>query len=141
MSLQLQQLTKQFPQNNGLPATVLDQIDLTIREGEFVSPLGPSGCGQSTLRALRSGFPLRALGALKLESKEILKPSPDKGVVFQEAALFPWLNVRDNVIFPLRKKFHKAKRTEQAEYFLQKVQLGKFMEHYPHELSGGMQQR
>src|SRR5699024_1332712 len=78
---------------------------------------------------------------IKLESKEILKPSPDKGVVFQEAALFPWLNVRDNVIFPLRKKFHKAKRTEQAEYFLQKVQLGRFKEHYPHERSGGVQQR
>src|SRR5699024_6141131 len=78
---------------------------------------------------------------IKLESKEILKPSPDKGVVFQEAALFPWLNVRDNVIFPLRKKFHKAKRTEQAEYFLQKVQLGKFMKHYPNERYREIQQR
>lgn len=141
MSLQLEQLTKQFPQNNGPPATVLDQIDLTIQEGEFVSLLGPSGCGKSTLLSLIAGLQLPTFGAIKLESKEILKPSPDKGVVFQEAALFPWLNVRDNVIFPLRKKFHKAKRTEQAEYFLQKVQLGKFMEHYPHELSGGMQQR
>src|SRR5699024_11707782 len=100
--------------------------------------LGTSCDDNSTVLSLIAGLQQPKFGTIKLENKEILKPSLDKGVVFQEAALFPWLNVRDNVIFPLRKKFHKAKRTEQAEYFLQKVQLGKFMEHYPHELSGGM---
>src|SRR5699024_12112731 len=118
----IKQLTKQIPQNNGTPTTVFDQIDITIQEGKFFSLLGPSGCSKSTLLSLIAGLQLPTFGTIKLESKEILKPSPDKGVVFQEAALFPWLNVRDNVIFPLRKKFHKAKRTEQAEYFLQKVQ-------------------
>src|SRR5699024_12852869 len=78
---------------------------------------------------------------IKLESNEILISNPDKLVVFHELSLITSFNVRDNVIIPLNKKFHKAKRTEQAEYFLQKVQLGKFMEQYPHELSGGMQQR
>src|SRR5699024_3122818 len=141
MSLQLEQLTKQFPQNNGPPATVLDQIDLTIQEGAFVTVLGTSGCGKSTVLSLIAGLQLPTFGTIKLESKEILKPSPDKGVDFQEAALFPWLNVRDNVIYPLRKKFHKAKRTEQAEYILQKVHIVTYKEHYPHKLTGGMQQR
>src|SRR5699024_8192449 len=118
MSLQLEQLTKQFTQNNGPPANVLDQIDLTIQEGEFFSLLGPSECGTTSLLSLRAGLQIPTFRAIKLENKEILKPCPDKGVVFQEAALFPWLNGQDNVIFPVRKKFHKSKRTQQAEYFL-----------------------
>src|SRR5699024_8782686 len=129
MSLQLEQLTKQFPQNNAPPATVLAQIDLTIQEGAFVALLTPYACGKSTVLSLIARIQIQRIRTNKLESKEILKPSPEKGVGFEEAALFAWLNVRDNVIFPLRKKFHKAKRTEEGEYFLQKVQLGKFMEH------------
>src|SRR5699024_6295149 len=104
MSLQLEQLTKQFPQNNGQPATVLDQIDLTIHEGEFVSLFGPSGCGKSTLLSLIACLQRPTFGTIELESNDILNSSPDRGVVFEEAALLPWLNVLDNVIFPLRKK-------------------------------------
>src|SRR5699024_1150539 len=141
MNLHINQLTKQFPQNNGPPVTVLDQIELQMKEGEFVSLLGPSGCGKSTLLSLIAGLKLPTSGTMWLGDKQIIKPSPDKGVVFQEATLFPWLNVQDNVIFPLRKTMNKKRRNERANFFLQKVQLGKYVHHYPHELSGGMQQR
>lgn len=141
MSLQINHLSKQFPQKNAAPVTVLDQISLSIEEGEFVSLLGPSGCGKSTLLTLIAGLKQPTSGNIWLDDVKIEKPSPDKGVVFQEAALFPWLNVRDNVMFPSRKKLKKTERINQAEKFLNKVQLGKFHEHYPHELSGGMQQR
>lgn len=141
MNLSIESLTKQFPQQNNIPVTVLDQIELTIEEGEFVSLLGPSGCGKSTLLSLIAGLQQPTKGTIRLGDTKIKKPSPDKGVVFQEAALFPWLNVWENVAFPLRKKMNKQERKEQAKFFLQKVQLGKFPDHYPHELSGGMQQR
>ena len=141
MSLTIKSLTKQFTQKNNAPVTVLDQIELTIDKGEFVSLLGPSGCGKSTLLSLIAGLQQPTEGTIQLGDTIIKKPSPDKGVVFQEAALFPWLNVWENVAYPLRKKMNKKERKEQAKFFLQKVQLGKFIDHYPHELSGGMQQR
>ena len=141
MSLSIKGLTKQFTQKNNTPVTVLDQIELTIEKGEFVSLLGPSGCGKSTLLSLIAGLQQPTKGTIQLGETPVKKPSPDKGVVFQEAALFPWLNVWENVAYPLRKKMNKKERKEQAKFFLQKVQLGKFLVHYPHELSGGMQQR
>lgn len=141
MSLSIKGLTKQFTQKNNTPVTVLDQIELTIEKGEFVSLLGPSGCGKSTLLSLIAGLQQPTNGIIQLGETPVKKPSPDKGVVFQEAALFPWLNVWENVAYPLRKKMNKKERKEQAKFFLQKVQLGKFLDHYPHELSGGMQQR
>lgn len=141
MNLSIEGLTKQFPQKNNSSVTVLDQINVTIEKGEFVSLLGPSGCGKSTLLSLIAGLQQPTSGLIRLGDTEVKKPSPDKGVVFQEAALFPWLNVWENVAFPLRKQMRKQARKEQAKFFLQKVQLGKFLEHYPHELSGGMQQR
>jgi len=141
MSLSIKGLTKQFTQKNNTPVTVLDQIELTIEKGEFVSLLGPSGCGKSTLLSLIAGLQQPTKGTIQLGETLVKKPSPDKGVVFQEAALFPWLNVWENVAYPLRKKMNKKERKEQAKFFLQKVQLGKFLDHYPHELSGGMQQR
>lgn len=141
MSLSIKSLSKQFTQKNNTPVTVLDQIDLTIEKGEFVSLLGPSGCGKSTLLSLIAGLQQPTKGTIQLGETPVKKPSPDKGVVFQEAALFPWLNVWENVAYPLRKRMNKKERKEQAKFFLQKVQLGKFLDHYPHELSGGMQQR
>lgn len=81
-----------------------------MKEGEFVSLLGPSGCGKSTLLSLIAGLKQPTSGTMWLGDKQIIKPSPDKGVVFQEAALFPWLNVQDNVIFPLRKTMNKKQR-------------------------------
>src|SRR5699024_5454069 len=99
------------------------------------------GCGKSTLLSILAGLKKPTTGKMYLGDQPITNPNPDKGVVFQEAALFPWLNVLENVMFPLRKRFKKTKQREIANHFLQMVQLGKFTAHYPHELSGGMQQR
>lgn len=139
--LKIDNISKQFQQNEGSSFTVLDNIHVTMKEGEFVSLLGPSGCGKSTLLSLIAGLQAPSSGTIYLDQEQITKPSQDKGVVFQEAALFPWLNVIENVMFPLRKKSKKPDGIAKANHFLQKVQLSKFKEHYPHELSGGMQQR
>ncbi|TQS75622.1 ABC transporter ATP-binding protein [Ornithinibacillus gellani] len=141
MTLTIDGVSKQFNQTGKTPAIVLKDIDLTIPNGQFVSLLGPSGCGKSTLLSILAGLQKPTSGKIFLDDVRITTPSPDKGVVFQEAALFPWLNVLENVMFPLRKKMPKKQQTERAKHFLQMVQLGKFLEHYPHELSGGMQQR
>lgn len=141
MGLHINQVTKQFPQNNGPPVTVLNKIELQIHDGEFVSLLGPSGCGKSTLLSILAGLIPATSGTVWLEGSRVIKPSSDKGVVFQEAALFPWLNVQENAAFSLRKRFNKKERMKQATFFLRKVGLGNYVDHYPHELSGGMQQR
>lgn len=141
MELHIDGVFKEFKEKNGSPAVVLQNIQLTIPKGQFVSLLGPSGCGKSTLLSIIAGLSKPTSGSLFLEGEEIINPSPDKGVVFQEASLFPWLTVLENVMFPLRKRMGKKRRLETAKQFLQMVHLGKFLEHYPHELSGGMQQR
>src|SRR5699024_5996580 len=140
MSLSIKGLTKQFTQKNNTPVTVLDQIELTIEKGEFVSLLGPSGCGKSTLLSLIAGLQQPTKGTTQLGETLVKKQSPVKAVVFQVAARFSSLNVWENVAYPLRKKMNRIERKEEAKFFLQKVQLGKFVDHYPHELSGGMQQ-
>ena len=81
------------------PVSALQGVDLTIRSGEFVALLGPSGCGKSTLLNIIAGFEAPSLGGLTVNGQEIVQPAPERGVVFQEAALFPWLNVWDNVVF------------------------------------------
>lgn len=141
MELQIDHLSKQFEQHKRKAQLVLDDIQLTIKTGEFVSLLGPSGCGKSTLLSIIAGLSKPSNGSLSLGGETITAPGPDKGVVFQQAALFPWLTVRENVLFPLRKKYTKKEQRQIADDYLRMVQLSKFPDHYPHELSGGMQQR
>lgn len=141
MTLYINAVTKHFPKKNQSPLVALDNIELTIQDGQFVSLLGPSGCGKSTLLSLIAGLQKPTSGEIYLNETKITKPSPQKGVVFQEPALFPWLNVRENIMFPLRKKHNKKKQEQIANHFLHLVQLGNFPDSYPHELSGGMQQR
>src|SRR5699024_7403735 len=114
MELHIDGVSKQFLQKNSPPAVVLEDIQLTIPEGQFVSLLGPSGCGKSTLLSIIAGLKKPTAGSLYLGEQRITKPDSDKGVVFQEAALFPWLNVLENVMFPLRKKMSKKKQRETA---------------------------
>ncbi|MCF6093729.1 ABC transporter ATP-binding protein [Microaerobacter geothermalis] len=142
MGLQINQLSKSFLQKDGKELLVLDRINLTINHGEFVSFLGPSGCGKSTLLNIIAGLDQASDGEVVLDGKRIEKPGIDRGVVFQEAALFPWLTVLENVIFALRsKKLSKKEAEDVAMAHLRTVHLSRFAKSYPHELSGGMKQR
>lgn len=121
--------------------TVFNDINLTIKKGEFLSLLGPSGCGKSTLLNIIAGLDEATRGTVQIGSKAINGPGSDRGVVFQEAALMPWLTVLENVIFGLKKKMNKDQAKKTALEYLKLVHLSKFIHSYPHELSGGMKQR
>jgi NitT/TauT family transport system ATP-binding protein len=140
MFLQMNNINKQF-NNQKVVSDVLTNINLDIKEGEFVSILGPSGCGKSTLLSIVAGLTKPTSGEVLLGGNPIKKPGKDRGMVFQQAALFPWMTVEENVMFPLRKEMKKSEAREIAHHFLQKVQLSNYTKHSPHELSGGMQQR
>jgi NitT/TauT family transport system ATP-binding protein len=139
--IQIEHLNKQYNDKTGTPVDVLKDINLEIEKGEFVSILGPSGCGKSTLLSIVAGLTKSTNGEITVGGNPIKKPGKDRGMVFQQAALFPWLNVRDNVTFPLKKEMSRSDARKQAAKYLHMVQLGNYQDHYPHELSGGMQQR
>jgi len=140
MFLSIKEVQQSFP-NQGNMEQVLKDINLNIREGEFVSLLGPSGCGKSTVLNIVAGLLTPSEGELYLDNQKITKPGNDRGMVFQQAALFPWLTVEENVMFPLKKEMKKKQAREVANEYLQLVQLGTYAKYSPHELSGGMQQR
>lgn len=117
----------------------LDNISLTVGHGEFISIIGPSGCGKTTLLRLVSGLEQDYEGNISLENKRIEKPGLDRGVIFQEPRLLPWLTVANNVGLGLNGK--KSYIQEQVDYYLQMVGLEDFSKSYPGQLSGGMQQR
>lgn len=127
--------------NHKKVSEVLSAINLDINEGEFVSILGPSGCGKSTLLSIIAGLTKPTSGEVLLNGRRITKPGKDRGMVFQQAALFPWMTVEENVMFPIRKEMSKSQAREVSHHYLHMVQLGNYIKHSPHELSGGMQQR
>jgi NitT/TauT family transport system ATP-binding protein len=120
----------------------LEGITLEIEPREFLTLLGPSGCGKSTLLNILAGFEKPDSGTVLLDGRPIERPGPDRGVVFQDYALFPWLNIQQNVEYGLREKgIPKAEARETAKRFLGMVGLTGFERRFPHELSGGMRQR
>lgn len=124
------------------PVHALDGISLDIEPGEFVALLGPSGCGKSTLLNLIAGFEQISDGDLRVNGHTIQKPGPERGVVFQEAALFPWLTVWENVVFgPKVAGTRKDQYESRAREMLEITGLTAFTEHLPVQLSGGMRQR
>ena len=136
----IEQLSKTYPGEP--PVLALDKVDLRIEPGEFVALLGPSGCGKSTLLNLVAGFEKTSSGGLTVHGKGVDKPGPDRGVVFQEAALFPWLTVWENVVFGPKTQGVPAKDYEaRAHEMLRIVGLADFTKHLPVQLSGGMRQR
>ncbi|MBP1995025.1 ABC transporter ATP-binding protein [Paenibacillus eucommiae] len=140
--IQIDHVSKSFDQRTGGNFMALDDVSLNIKEGEFVSLLGPSGCGKSTILNLVAGLEPYAQGSIKVNGKSITAPGPDRVVVFQEHALFPWLTVLENVAFGLKQKgIGKKERIEMAMEQMKLVHLSKFADRYPHELSGGMKQR
>jgi NitT/TauT family transport system ATP-binding protein len=120
----------------------LEEVSFAVREGEFVALLGPSGCGKSTILNLLAGFEETTEGTLLFDGKGVRRPGPDRGVVFQEAALFPWLTVWQNVIFgPQVQGIARSEYERKAEKLLKLVGLEAFARALPAQLSGGMRQR
>jgi ABC-type nitrate/sulfonate/bicarbonate transport system ATPase subunit len=120
----------------------LQATDLDVAENDFITILGPSGCGKSTLLRIVAGLDRQTAGEVLLDGRRIDGPGADRGMVFQSYTLFPWLTVRDNVCFGLRERgLPRPQQLETANAFLAKVGLRGFENHYPKQLSGGMQQR
>jgi NitT/TauT family transport system ATP-binding protein len=120
----------------------LADVDFQIAEGEFVALLGPSGCGKSTLLNILAGFEPLSGGSVRFDGKSITKPGPDRGVVFQEASLLPWLTVWDNVVFgPKVQGLPRDVYEPKAREIIKTVGLEKFHDALPVQLSGGMRQR
>jgi NitT/TauT family transport system ATP-binding protein len=139
--LEIKNVCKLF-QVNGQVMEALRDINLSIRDHEFVCFIGPSGCGKTTLLRIIAGLEDPSSGSVYLDGDLIKGPGPERGMVFQEYSLFPWRTVIDNIAFGLELKgVHKKERLERSNQYLNMVGLERFSERYPHELSGGMKQR
>jgi NitT/TauT family transport system ATP-binding protein len=132
-----------YPTAHG-PMRVLDNVSYEVRNGEFVSIIGPSGCGKTTMMNIVGGFVQPTQGRVLLDGKPIQGPGPDRGVIFQEYGIFPWLTVRQNIEFGLKlssSKVSAAERDDITERYMRLMGLSDFGKHYPKHLSGGMRQR
>jgi NitT/TauT family transport system ATP-binding protein len=140
-ALSLQDLSVTYDTSRG-PLDALGPISLDVKDGEFVAILGPSGCGKSTLLKILSGLMPPGAGRAVLGGSPIDKPRRDVGIVFQQPTLLPWKTVLENVLVPVRVLgLYSPDVHKRAEELIHMVGLSKFSQHYPHELSGGMQQR
>ena len=124
------------------PVTAIDALDLTIASGSFVSVLGPSGCGKSTLLRIAAGLMPATSGSMRVLGEVVRGPRRDVGIVFQQPTLLPWRTVLDNVLVPARTlRLEPVAAHKRALSLIELVRLNGFENNYPHELSGGMQQR
>jgi ABC-type nitrate/sulfonate/bicarbonate transport system ATPase subunit len=141
--LVVRNLSRVFPPvRGGVPTRALEPINITVGHNDFLTILGPSGCGKSTLLRLVAGLDTPTTGEIVLDNRTVTRPGPDRGMVFQSYTLFPWLTVVENVAFGLREKAVPTKeRLEISREWLDRVGLTNFANHFPNQLSGGMQQR
>jgi NitT/TauT family transport system ATP-binding protein len=122
--------------------TALDGVNLKVMDGEFVSVVGPSGCGKTTFLSVVDGLIAASAGRILVDGEVVTRPGPDRAVVFQDASLLPWRTVLGNVVYGLECIGVRARQAkERASSFIELVGLAGFEQHYPYELSGGMQQR
>ncbi|MBC7783631.1 MAG: ABC transporter ATP-binding protein [Burkholderiales bacterium] len=141
--LELWKLNKTYPSPTG-PAVIVTDFTLNLKEGEFVSLIGHSGCGKSTVLSMVAGLLDKSAGNMVLAGKEIINAGPDRGVVFQSPCLLPWMTAFENVMLGVEQVFPHvtaAERRDIVSYYLALVGLGNAMRKYPGELSGGMRQR
>jgi NitT/TauT family transport system ATP-binding protein len=141
--LEVDRLSKVYRQGNRTTEAIRD-VSFAVEEGEFVCMIGPSGCGKTTLLRCIAGLVAPTSGAVILRGKPVRRPPAEMALVFQEynRSLFPWMTVRQNVEFPLRSmRSSRQNRRKRGEEALAAVELARFGDHYPWELSGGMQQR
>lgn len=141
MGLVIRNVNKSYT-SDGVKAGALHHVNLELKDGEFVCVLGPSGCGKSTLLNIIAGLDKATSGTVELDGKRVCSAGPDRAVMFQESALFPWMRALENVAYPLKVAgVPKEERLERAMHYLKLVRLEGFAKRYPHELSGGMRQR
>lgn len=142
MSIVIRDLCKVFGGTDHDAVIALAGVDLEIGDGEFVTLVGQSGCGKTTLLNILGGLDRASAGEVLVHDKPVEGPGPDRGVIFQQYALFPWLSVRANVEFGLRlQRVPRREREAIANHYLGLVGLAEFADHLPKELSGGMRQR
>jgi ABC-type nitrate/sulfonate/bicarbonate transport system ATPase subunit len=136
-------VTRTFPgQGKAGPTLAVQPTDLTVQPGEFVAILGPSGCGKSTLLRIVAGLDRPTAGTVSLDAVPVTGPGPDRGMVFQSYTLFPWLTVEQNIRYGLVERgLPEARQQEIAARFIARTGLSGFENHWPRQLSGGMQQR
>jgi NitT/TauT family transport system ATP-binding protein len=141
MELQINKVSKVF-KNNGQPHQVLKDLSFTIGDGAFVTLLGPSGCGKTTLLNIIGGFLKATEGEIRLNGTPVKCPGPDRGFVFQDYALFPWLTVKENILYPLKEqKWSREERVKRLQQLLQLAHMEGKENLYPSQISGGMKQR
>lgn len=140
--LEVKGITKIFAQKNKLDHIVLENMSFTVERGQYVSLLGPSGCGKTTLLTILGGFLTPEAGQIILAGRRVENPGPDRGFVFQNYALFPWMTVRENILYSLQvKRVNKQDQQERLQELLEISHLKGSEDKYPVQLSGGMQQR
>ena len=140
--ISFQNVTKTFDIAGQTAFTALEGLSLDIQDGEFITVVGPSGCGKSTAMNIAAGLTLPSGGQVAVDGIPVKGPGPERGVIFQQYALFPWLTVRQNVEFGLQiAGYPKAERRKIADHFINLVGLSDFAEALPKMLSGGMKQR
>ena len=141
-AVRIENVTKVYNEGTAQELVAIKEVTLSVEQGEVVALLGPSGCGKSTLLKMIGGLYPATAGKISIDGVEIVAPSELTGIMFQKPVLFPWLKVVDNVLLPVR--VHGAKREEyldRANELIDMTGLAGFGEHYPWQLSGGMQQR
>ncbi len=140
-SVTVREVSQHFLSPEKLPFCALDAVSLSVKAGEFISFVGPSGCGKSTLLRLIAGLAAPASGEVLVGNDKISGPSAERGLVFQDPNLFPWLSVRRNIQSGLVARGVLASKKHEVDEFIQLVGLESFANTYPHHLSGGMAQR
>jgi NitT/TauT family transport system ATP-binding protein len=141
--IRFDRVSVEFPSARG-PVKVVDDVSYEIRDGEFVSVIGPSGCGKTTMMNMAAGFVRPTSGAVLLDGKPVEGPGPDRGVIFQEYGVFPWLTVRQNIAFGLglgASRVPPAEHRAVIERYMGLMGLTDFADAWPKTLSGGMRQR
>lgn len=140
-TIEFTDVTRVF-QRDGKDFLTLDGINLTVQDQEFVAIVGPSGCGKTTCMRMAAGLEFPSTGTVKVNGVVVKEPGPDRAVVFQQFALFPWKTVHENIDFGLRSKgLPQAERQQIIDHYIGLMNLKGYESAYPHQLSGGMQQR
>ncbi len=140
-NIQFSHVGKKF-QRDGQALSIIEDFDFTVQDQEFVAVVGPSGCGKTTCMRMAAGLEFPSSGSVSVSGRAVTEPGPDRAVVFQQFALFPWKSVYDNIDFGLRaKNLPKDKRHDIITHYIGLMNLKGYESAYPHQLSGGMQQR